>query len=63
MDDQTVGSYHADVIAEILRKAGNHNYVVHKYPDAGHLIEPPYIPLTRACIHKMVGKYLGNNLW
>ena len=57
LDDPTVGNYHADIIADSLKKAGNHNVTVHKYPGAGHLIDPPYIPLTRASYHKLFGNY------
>jgi len=49
-DDQnwaTVES--ADDIAKMMRVAGNdHLLTVLNYPEAGHLIEPPYTPLIRA---------------
>ncbi|XP_050702390.1 acyl-coenzyme A thioesterase 1-like isoform X1 [Eriocheir sinensis] len=51
---------YADIAVERLEKAGSKNYQVHKYPQAGHLIEPPFSPFSRASYHKYVG---GNLLW
>ncbi|XP_041713375.1 bile acid-CoA:amino acid N-acyltransferase-like [Coregonus clupeaformis] len=49
-DDQnwaTVKS--AEDMAQMMRAAGNeHLLTILKYPDAGHLIEPPYTPHFRA---------------
>ena len=32
-----------------------HNYEIVSYPDAGHLIEPPYTPLCRISYHRLYG--------
>ena len=32
------------------------NFEVMSYPKAGHIIEPPYSPLTRMSYHKTWGK-------
>ncbi|XP_029946766.1 bile acid-CoA:amino acid N-acyltransferase-like [Salarias fasciatus] len=45
----TASCENADMIEEILKSAGkSHLLSRFSYPDAGHLIEPPYAPHTRA---------------
>lgn len=51
---------YADMAAERLKLAGKRNYVVHKYPEAGHLLEPPFSNFCRSSYHKLVG---GSLLW
>ena len=33
-----------------------HKLTIQKYPNAGHLIEPAYLPVCRASFHKMFGE-------
>ncbi|XP_029951682.1 peroxisomal succinyl-coenzyme A thioesterase-like [Salarias fasciatus] len=49
-DDMSCTSQESAVdMKEMMERAGNsHLLIILSYPDAGHLIEPPYTPLTRA---------------
>ena len=38
------------------------NFRIVAYPDAGHLVEPPYTPLCAMTYFKEYGKYLQNPL-
>ncbi|XP_050716803.1 acyl-coenzyme A thioesterase 3-like isoform X3 [Eriocheir sinensis] len=51
---------YADIAVERLEKAGRKNYKVHKYPGAGHHIEPPFFPFCQASYHRSAGR---NVLW
>lgn len=46
---------YVDQAIDRLRRANMNNYEVHKYPETGHLIEPPYSPHCPASYHKMIG--------
>ncbi|XP_019211778.1 acyl-coenzyme A amino acid N-acyltransferase 2-like [Oreochromis niloticus] len=49
----TASTENADVIEEALRSAGkSHQFTRLSYPGAGHLIEPPYTPCSRASLWK-----------
>ncbi|XP_066970708.1 acyl-coenzyme A thioesterase 1-like isoform X3 [Macrobrachium rosenbergii] len=45
---------YADHAVNRLIRAGKSNFEVHQYPGAGHLIEPPYSPFSRASFHGLV---------
>ncbi|XP_050687594.1 acyl-coenzyme A thioesterase 6-like isoform X3 [Eriocheir sinensis] len=45
---------YADIAVKHLEKAGRQNYQVHKYPEAGHLIEPPFSPFNWAIYHRVL---------
>ncbi|XP_076053242.1 acyl-coenzyme A thioesterase 5-like isoform X4 [Oratosquilla oratoria] len=55
LDDQNWRSeIYADMASERLKKAGKANYEVLKYMGGGHLIEPPFSPVSNASYHKLV---------
>ena len=41
-----------------LRALGCNNYEIARYPKAGHLIEPPYSPVTLTSYYSLAGKLL-----
>ncbi|KAM9376639.1 peroxisomal succinyl-coenzyme A thioesterase-like [Pholidichthys leucotaenia] len=56
-DDQSWPAYESAAhIKLMMERAGNdHLLTVLSYPDAGHLIEPPYLPHFRSSFYKSVG--------
>ncbi|XP_051239453.1 peroxisomal succinyl-coenzyme A thioesterase-like [Dicentrarchus labrax] len=56
-DDQNWPTYESAMdMKEMMEQAGNsHLLTVLSYPNAGHLIEPPYMPLSRASTFRSVG--------
>ncbi|EMP39600.1 Acyl-coenzyme A thioesterase 3 [Chelonia mydas] len=46
-------------VVHCLRQCGR-DVEFYSYPGAGHLLEPPYLPLCQASIHKLSGGYM---LW
>ncbi|KAG0716352.1 Acyl-coenzyme A amino acid N-acyltransferase 2 [Chionoecetes opilio] len=51
---------YADMAVERLKMAGKRNFKVHKYPGAGHLLEPPFSTFCQSSYHKLIG---GSLLW
>ncbi|KAI3370574.1 hypothetical protein L3Q82_007143 [Scortum barcoo] len=58
-DDQNLPAYEsAQDIKEMMEQAGNsHLLTILSYPNAGHLIEPPYTPHVRASAFKTIGHH------
>ncbi|KAM7397318.1 hypothetical protein PAMP_020302 [Pampus punctatissimus] len=58
-DDQNWPAYEsAQDIKEMMERAGNsHLLTILSYPNAGHLIEPPYTPHTRVSLFRTVIKH------
>ena len=56
-DDQMAGIHHAKKITERLKEHGCTNYKLLTYPGAGHLLEPPYTPLSSVTYHKLFSKF------
>ncbi|XP_035520713.1 peroxisomal succinyl-coenzyme A thioesterase-like [Morone saxatilis] len=58
-DDQNWPTYESAMdMKEMMEQAGNsHLLTVLSYPNAGHLIEPPYMPLSRASTFISVGSH------
>ncbi|KAM9807677.1 acyl-coenzyme A thioesterase 1-like [Neosynchiropus ocellatus] len=60
-DDQNWPSTEsAEDMKDMMERAGNsHLLSIHSYPNAGHLIEPPYSPLTRVSVFRQSAKVKG----
>ena len=54
--DGIAGPYHRDRQVERFRRHGCTNYRVLSLPGAGHLLEPPYTPLSDLTYAKQFGK-------
>ncbi|CAL4145479.1 unnamed protein product [Meganyctiphanes norvegica] len=59
LDDKDMdSSYYADCAVNRLREAARKNFVMIKYPDTGHLLEPPYSPHCFSSYHRMMDSNL-----
>ena len=56
-DDQLCGIHHAEQITNRLSEHGCTNYKLNIYPGAGHLLEPPYTPLSATTYHKVFSEF------
>ncbi|XP_069588724.1 acyl-coenzyme A thioesterase 1-like [Ranitomeya imitator] len=55
-DDRNYDSvFHAQAACQLLLEGGKEKPEIVYYPKAGHYIEPPYIPLCEASMHRLVG--------
>ena len=54
-DDQSVHPVYAQVLHDCYPEDQRHKLIIKRYPNAGHLIEPPYGPVCRASFHKLYG--------
>ncbi|VDI11239.1 acyl-coenzyme A thioesterase 1/2/4 [Mytilus galloprovincialis] len=54
-DDKSVDPNYANVVYNCYPDNQKHKLTIQKYPNAGHLIEPAYLPVCRASFHKMFG--------
>ena len=63
-DDGICGVHHANKIVERLKQHGCSNYTLHTFPGAGHLLEPPYTPLSALTYHKVFSEYnIAISVW
>ncbi|XP_069773516.1 acyl-coenzyme A thioesterase 1-like [Narcine bancroftii] len=46
---------YAHQAVERLKENGKNNYELLSYPDAGHLLEPPYFPFCYSSFHRLMG--------
>ncbi|XP_052105343.1 acyl-coenzyme A amino acid N-acyltransferase 1-like isoform X3 [Mytilus californianus] len=54
-DDKSVDPDYANVVYNCYPDDQKHKLTIKKYPKAGHLIEPAYLPVCRASFHKVFG--------
>lgn len=54
-DDKSVDPDYANVVYNCYPHNQKHKLTIKKYPKAGHLIEPAYLPVCRASFHKVFG--------
>lgn len=47
--------FHAQTACQLLAEEGKETPEVVYYPKAGHYIEPPYFPLCKASMHRIIG--------
>ena len=58
-DDLAVDPCQSLLIAERILKSGNHNCTLKLYPGAGHILDPPFMPLCKTVYHQAYGLALG----
>ena len=56
VDDGLVDSKCAALIALRLRESDYYNFELHMYPETGHLLEPPYLPVCPINYHNVFSK-------
>ncbi|XP_040267243.1 acyl-coenzyme A thioesterase 1-like isoform X1 [Bufo bufo] len=47
--------FHAQAACQLLQEEGKEKPEVVYYPKAGHYLEPPYFPLCKVSVHRLVG--------